>query len=409
MDLKDLGVFTLDFEPHEVEQGKELIKAAINAASAHVAPSAPTISARAPKALTWCVEKYCAEQLKIGNWKAATAADIRGDLGQFVAIVGDQSIGELNKARLVEAKDTWLSLPANINKQSKFKGLSVSVILALGLPPQSAVNVSKKFERVKAFLTWAKSNDYVDNNVATDIRINAKGGSFEKFSPSDLRSLFQSPEYTKHEFAETHQYWLPLIALFTGARLEEICQLHISDIRDSADGPFFHITLESDDDTIGHTKQLKTEASNRTCPVHPELIALGFLSYVAELKTQGCAQLFPELRPEASGKMGARASEWFTTYRRKCGVGALAGRSRKVFHSFRHTMNAELQKLGVAQEIRELLCGHKSASVNVAVYGSKELDHRLVEAIHKLNYGIAFVPFKPKVSHEQARVKGSRH
>ena len=64
MDLKDLGLFTLDFEAHEVEQGKELIRAAIDAAGARLGMVAPAIANPESKVLSWAIEKYCLENEK---------------------------------------------------------------------------------------------------------------------------------------------------------------------------------------------------------------------------------------------------------------------------------------------------------------------------------------------------------
>ena len=80
--------------------------------------------------------------------------------------------------------------------------------------------------------------------------------------------------------------WLPLIALFTGMREAEICQLRAANIQEE-DGITF-INVAEQDGT-----KLKTEAAIRKVPVHSELISCGLLEYVEHVRTQGHRQLFP--------------------------------------------------------------------------------------------------------------------
>lgn len=72
--------------------------------------------------------------------------------------------------------------------------------------------------------------------------------------------------------------WIPLIALFTGARLEEIAQLQVDDVRiDALRGnvPIIRFT------DLGDDQALKTDAARRDVPIHKELIKAGLLRFVA--------------------------------------------------------------------------------------------------------------------------------
>jgi len=222
-------------------------------------------------------------------------------------------------------------LPVNMNKLSATRGKSVDEILALGLPPQSATTVRKKWKRFISFLDWAEGRGHVEKNLARGVKIRARHGSYEKFTDDDLRRLFETDEYASG-FDEAFKYWVPLIGLFSGARLEEICQLHVADVT-TIDGVLcFRITTQVDPEhgDPSHEKRLKTaDSSARICPVHPVLIDLGFAGFVDDLRKRGHKRLFPELRVDGQGRVGGRATEWFTAYRRSRKVGDVAGRSRK--------------------------------------------------------------------------------
>jgi integrase len=132
-----------------------------------------------------------------------------------------------------------------------------------------------------------------------------EGGPFE---PDELRTLFASPVFTAGERPEARQgdvaFWLPVLALFTGARREELASLRVADI--SKDEPTGHWTLAIRAEKKAN-KSLKTKGSARTIPVHPTLVHLGFLDLVEAARKRGEASphcggneawLFPAVAPK---------------------------------------------------------------------------------------------------------------
>jgi integrase len=110
---------------------------------------------------------------------------------------------------------------------------------------------------------------------------------YEPFSLGELKRLFASPVFARNERPHGGRgeaaYWLPLIALFSGARRTEIAQLKVGDVR-QGDGWiwFFDLTNESED------QSLKTSFSAGSVPLHSELIRLGLLAVVtARAATDG--------------------------------------------------------------------------------------------------------------------------
>jgi len=397
-----LRSISLEFESGEIAAAKELIAFASRAAGADPV----RVRAAAGERLRTLIERYCAS----AGWQGRSRQDIRGDLMQVAWLLGDVPPAGPTRQQLGDAQDLLRRLPANVNKLPATRGRSVQEILALGLRPQSATTVKKKWERLVAFLDWAEGRGYVERNLARGVRMRARHGSYEKFSDDDLLRLFASGEYASG-FDEAFKYWVPLIGLFSGARLEEICQLHVADVV-RIDGVLcFRITADVDPEhgDLSHEKRLKTDGSStRLCPVHPALADLGLDAYVEDLRERGYRRLFPELRVDAAGRVGGRATEWFTAYRRSVKVGAAAGRSRKAFHSFRHTVNHRLQLAGVSLEVREQLVGHKSRAINAAVYGGPLGPRTLLDALERLTYDLDLPPYRPRGGHERARRKGRR-
>lgn len=183
------------------------------------------------------------------------------------------------------------------------------------------------------------------------------------FTVAELNTIFAGPVY-QPDFKPRDSlgaacHWLPLLAPFTGARLEELAQLHAEDIQWDPDHGWF-LLLHAEGE-----RQLKNISSHRRVPVHPELSKLGFLKYV-EGKT---GRLFPALRPDKYNKLATSFSTWFGLYL----DGLKIVDERKVFHSSRHSfVNVCKQRITVIPaEVREAIVGHLSKDDIENVYGEE--------------------------------------
>lgn len=164
-------------------------------------------------------------------------------------------------------------------------------------------------------------------------------------------------------------YWIPLLALYTGARCSELCQLLVQDIDTTGHVPLIKITDQ------GEGQRIKTTASVRTIPIHSELIRLGFLEYTSSLKSNS---LWPDL-PLRDGKPGSFFSQWFGSFRRSLDVP-----DTLVFHSFRHTVRSSLTRSNVPEPIIDRLLGHESqGSIGARVYTHPQIQ-QLTQAIETL-------------------------
>lgn len=238
---------------------------------------------------------------------------------------------------------------------------------------QSVANTNMKLSRLRTLLGWAYQNDLAPANVADGISVKvADSGKGKRlpFSLADLQAIFSSPVYANGERPTQGRgaaaYWLPLLALFTGARLEEIGQLRVADVQrheyPDQDGKmlagwFLHITENTDE--RGQANRIKNAASERLVPVHPEIERLGFITYVQKLSDQG-GRVFPDLKANIYGRLTAKWGEWFGRYMRTvCGVAD----KRKVFHSFRHTFKDYTRRANITESIQRQLMGHSGKDV----------------------------------------------
>ncbi|MDM5182202.1 site-specific integrase, partial [Massilia sp. DJPM01] len=212
-----------------------------------------------------------------------------------------------------------------------------------------------------------------------------------------LRRLFACPIYADGARtaggAGEAQYWLPLLALFTGARLEELCQLRPEDVleevyfaEDETERTAWILRITD----AGEGQGVKNKGLVRRVPIHASLKELGFIDYAK--KAKGRARIFNELIPDTYGRESGNWSSWFNNYLRdKVGVSD----ERMVFHGFRHTFKDAARDCGIAEDASDAITGHSSASVG-RKYGSGTYPLRpLVEAMNRYRIPGLVLPNPP--------------
>ncbi len=205
---------------------------------------------------------------------------------------------------------------------------------------------------------------FTGDNPFADRKGTKGGDSYVPFTVPELQVLFSKlPREVapKKHTPDTALPWVTLIALYTGARLEEICQLTTADVREEkANGA----TVWVIDIHNGGDNKLKNESAARLIPVHSALAqAGGLLDYVKALPA---GPLFPGLKRRESkgGKVGARIGELF----RKKLVALGLKREGLVFHSFRHTVAGRLDAADVRQSDAARVLGHAVAGMSYGTY-----------------------------------------
>ena len=171
-----------------------------------------------------------------------------------------------------------------------------------------------------------------------------------------------------------------MLGLWTGARVGELAQMHLSDIKD-VDGILCAVV---DDEEAG--QRVKTKAARRTFPIHSALLELGFTEYVDRVRATGATRLLESI-PLGSRKPGQAASKWFNESYRDNHLPPTFKQERKVFHSFRHTYITAGLNAGIEVLDLQSMVGHEPKQLGeTATYFGKRDVRKLKESIEKIQF-----------------------
>ena len=197
-------------------------------------------------------------------------------------------------------------------------------------------------------------------------------------------ALFQMALKLPQRAGGAAAWWIPVLAYYTGARVEELAQLTVLDVCEVLGlGWYLDIT-----DT-GAGQHLKTRASRRRVPLRDEVIALGFLRCVEKMKSGGHVELFPALKANADGGRSAGFTRWFGIFLREL---VRIGDKRKTLHSFRHGFRELCREAEIDGDVQRALVGHTRRTGKRdadELYGRETYPLRpLFTAIRKLEFPI---------------------
>jgi integrase len=252
---------------------------------------------------------------------------------------------------------------------------------------------TNKISYIKVFFDYAIKLEYYqyDKNPAEnlvrvskkDIKASAENG-FVAFTKEELTQIYNI-ENLKNIGKEVR--WGMLLGLYTGARVSEIGQLRIDDFY-FIDGI---LCVKICDDY--EEQSLKNSASKRNLPIHKDLLSLGILERIEDLKKSNQVQFFPSATKTING-YGNWLSKAFTRF---LNMNLKLDKSKKYgFHSLRKNIVYKLQDFDIPEEKRIQYLGHEgSGSVHSTNYSRKYTEKELFEIVNiSLSNNFNFVEIK---------------
>ncbi|MEJ5999932.1 site-specific integrase [Paucibacter soli] len=402
------------------------------------APSQSTLDQDAPTRASEAVERYM--RVRALTCNDDQARRVRAALMLFVELEGDPKLADITARRMEVFRDDKLPMvPANENKLRLQYGTktvteSITAISSAEWPRISPREQAKRLAWIAAMFAWLRKKNWIaqdpcgalleESAACASVKRNKDRTQEARaiFSPEDLKRIFTTGtwfqtgrgELTKsgtYRAFVPHYYWLPLLGLFTGARINEVAQLHLADIKCTPSGTWFCELAELNDEE--GKKRRKNANSKRTVPLHPFLISLGLIEWRNALEAAGYRRLFPELKHDKVKGYGKAPTKWFSGYLKRLGW---ERDGRKVFHSFRGTLASQcVNRLKLTNQETAQISGHARESGALAEhYVKDELPDFLAPTVARLNFGLPTIfPFDctaglAAVAHALARKGGGR-
>ncbi|MCG9115921.1 replication initiation protein [Laribacter hongkongensis] len=300
--------------------------------------------------------------------KAAMFKKLQTVMPLFKDIVGNKPIHNLRQMDIIRFLETIQKLPPRWSDICRQKKIKPAELATMGLGEMSPKTYDDTYKAaITPFLTWA-STYWQDRGFPTTLTtksINYTGsreaGEMQQraFRKDELQRLFMGPEMRSfaEDATQAHQFWLPHLALFTGARVNELCQLNPKlDIRQDKDSGVWFLDITENTETDERVKKsVKTKPSKRKVPIHSQLVELGFLDYVK--RVSGVSKLLFHGFEPSRGRAAPLAADWFGEFLRELGLRDETPGARLVgMHAFRSTFLNAAMDLGVVNA--EAITGH---------------------------------------------------
>lgn len=259
-------------------------------------------------------------------------------IDEYFSVIGDkctEKTKSMKRKTLIDFADNFISV-SSVTKSSINKWIA-----ELHYRGREEATIRRYFSEIRGYWSYLQSADVVreDNNPFSSLHIpKNKENSRSAFSAEQCVQIVNSAvENGDCELADVIR-----IAMFTGARIEEICTIKSEYIHEGDEALFIAGT--------------KTSAAPRYVPIHPDLAPT--LRRLKSVASGDDGYLFGSLSENKYGDKSPAIGKRFGRMKEKIGFG-----KDHVFHSIRGTFTKMLNSESVSDEMIRKIIGHKTSSV----------------------------------------------
>lgn len=236
---------------------------------------------------------------------------------------------------------------------------------------------------IGALLGYAEKLDYIHKSPYVsefhqeDIP-KGEGSSRDIYDAKKIERLFSTPTQKSFTKSDGH-YWVPLVALYTGARRGEVISLKKERFKLNQDIPTMFL------------EGTKNDNAEREIPIPPQLIELGFLDYVSSIKHE---YIFPKImmqKRRPSLPYAYPGKEYYKTFSKALDEAKFSAEEKRgdiVFHSFRNTLITKMDDNGIADDIANKFVGHAVKNQMRSHYSKATHIPAMLKAIDSVDYGV---------------------
>jgi len=316
------------------------------------------------------IDEYIEETERQKGLREKTIVEYKSVLLLMVEVIGDVPINELSQKHGRLFSSTLEKLPPRRKTDGRYIHKSIKEIIQMDVKDtMDTRTINTLIQRCSSWLNWViRKGFYEEKNIFHGKSVPSKKGkndiTRQPFKEEQLKLIFgegyvnktlNSVSPCRYVF-----YWVGILGLFHGTRLQETTQLYINDIY-----PLNKIwVIDINDNT--KDKKLKTTNSKRIIPLHQTLIDLGFLEYLKIIEQKGKERVFHELTLGRDGYT-KNPSKFFNDYLRELDIKSPT--KKYDFHSLRHTCNNALIQKDVIEEHRNDYLGWGQTGMSKKIYG----------------------------------------
>lgn len=317
----------------------------------------------------------------------------RGYVERLSQFLGDPDIGSitpLDMDRFLAQLKKWPNTKRDLSKVT----FSEAIRDAAKEPGYRTLHVKTVWNwtvTFKALFEFAVTRDLIEKNPAANMMKKPgaeESNEREAYESEHLKAIFTAPMFhgsdgrglrdnAGSEIIRDHKYWLPVLAHYTGARLEELASLTRDDVKTEEGIHFIDLTERP----LAGPRRVKNRNARRIIPLHDDLIEFGFLDHLRG-KTD---MVFPELSVD-DGKASDLFSKWWGRWceRRATVKGEGIDDPSRTFHSFRHGWMRTARESGVQEKVHDLISGHAGGNAVARGYGRGAAIRVLKDAIDQI-------------------------
>ncbi len=297
----------------------------------------------------------------------STCDDATSVVRDFTELFGDMPVKDLTSDDFDYFAEELRKVPAAMSRAERTLPFDQRVTLGDddSRPKAKGATPAKKLGLVKAIMAYSLKKKHIAYNPAQALETGYRyqADARRQMTSSEVKRLFSLPIFTEPAWWEFRQEitdptlaWVGLIGLASGSRLGEIAQAHINDVLE--DDGVVALSITADDDPL-LPRNVKTPGSQRVIIIHPQIVALGFLEYVAAVRATESTLLFPDVAVIGGGLRSKEVSRRLNQI-----VDEVIARVEVVFYSLRHTFKARARAAGVSPDIERQMTGHAPADVS---------------------------------------------
>ena len=307
------------------------------------------------------IDRFLSQFKKRGR-AAATVVETEHTLNLFRDLVDDRPVSKLSNDLLDAFRDDLNCWPARARVSARFKNSSAREIVDAGredpnLPKLEVRTLEKHLDRLRVFFNDLVQRDEIRRNPLSGVSLQTTDAKYTEtyrgFNPGELLRLFDPKQRSIYADGTPMFYWVPLIALMTGARLNEIAGLETDDLLVEGDHWGIRVVRNA-------TRRIKNSNSKHFIPLPDRILDLGIVEYAKRIRAMGHKELFPGGSEKSKNGRGDQLSKHFgRTYLKACSVLD----PDVCFHSFRHTFISRCDSIGITEAQMGKVTGHAPRSV----------------------------------------------